>query len=75
VELIENEISVFVGHRFTAVNAVKVTRETAEAIRLQFQCEMLTEWLTASLSLWHSYRSSLSVHHDVSPLVLQSPPV
>src|SRR6478736_6639112 len=60
-------MSVFVRNRFTAVNAVKIARETAEATRLQFQCRMLTGRLTAPLSLWYSYRSSMSVHHDGSP--------
>jgi len=58
---------VFVRNRLTAVNAVKVARETAEPTRLQFQCEMFTERLTTSLSLWYSYRSCLNAHHDVSP--------
>ena len=57
----------FVGNRLTAVNAVKVARETPDTTNLQFQCEMLTEWLTSSLILCHSYLSSLSVHHDVRP--------
>src|SRR4026207_574005 len=60
-------MSVFVRNRLTAVNAVKVAGETAEATRLQFQCEMFTERLTTSLSLWYPYRSCLNAHHDVSP--------
>jgi hypothetical protein len=59
---------VFVGNRLTAVNAVKVARETPKTITLQFECEMLTEWLTDSPILWPSYLSSVSVHHDVCPL-------
>ena len=37
-------MSVFVGNRFTAVNAVKVARETPDTTTLQFQCQMLTDW-------------------------------
>jgi hypothetical protein len=59
---------VFVGNRFTAVSAVKVARETPDTTKLQFQCEMLTAWLTSSLILFPSYLCSLSVHHDVLPL-------
>ena len=40
----------FIGNRFTAVSAVKVARETPDTTKLQFQCEMLTEWLTSSLN-------------------------
>src|SRR6185503_16323660 len=58
-------MSVFVGNRFTAVRAVKVAREAPDTTTLQFQCEMLTEWLTSSLILIHSFLSRLSVHHHV----------